>query len=69
MKIAGLADLRYNHLTNNNNIILSKMIEDHINNNKTIFSFDIDDFVFDLAHTQQHMFSNDDFQQLMSEKI
>ena len=57
-------DMRYNHLTKNNNIILAKMIEDHMNNNKTIFSFDIDDFVFDLAHTQQHMFSNDDFQQL-----
>lgn len=58
-------DMRYNHLTKNNNIILAKMIEEHVKNGKNIFSFNIGDFSFDKEHTQQHMFKTEDFQYYM----
>lgn len=58
-------DMRYNHLTKNNNIILAKMIEEHVKNEKNIFSFNIEDFSFDKEHTRQHMFKPEDFQYYM----
>jgi hypothetical protein len=58
-------DMRYNHLTKNNNIILAKMIEEHVKNRKNIFSFTIGDFSFDKEHTRQHMFKTEDFQYYM----
>lgn len=58
-------DMRYNHLTKNNNNILAKMIEEHIKNRKNIFSFNIGDFSFDKEHTQQHMFKTEDFKYYM----